>query len=390
MSPGGLSIGGQRAAQLAADSFFTWLALPPSTFWVNLNPDEPDRIVEERLGSTDAGRVLLEADLQMKRTVAKLIHPNTRAGDRFWDALQGESKCLSMRQWIVPKPALVRDKGDELFILDAPLEVKMENEYLASGGGVGGLDTCTEQSPEHDAYNEDLYRRTILPKLERAVNNAPEYADLRRVYASRVAAQWFRDRSMTEATAYDAIIGSGDVSRWPATEDWKPTDTFDRYVRSYREGEFEVERTTRQGNYLVTSVYVYGGVDFNDIPTEPVSETEFAEKHGRMATAARDGVGAPSEQDDADIVWLGGRVAERPPWDPYPEPPQPWSSPLFYVLTGLPLLAWLALGVLLLRRRRPGRGRGPGAGMDGPSAGPVSRGPVPEVPMPGAGAGGSQ
>ena len=62
-----ISFGGKQSAQLAADSFFTWLVLPPSSFTVSLNPDEPNRIIDAQLGRTDAGRVLLEADLQMKR-----------------------------------------------------------------------------------------------------------------------------------------------------------------------------------------------------------------------------------------------------------------------------------------------------------------------------------
>jgi len=75
-----VSFGGRQSAQLAADSFFTWLVLPPRSFTVNLNPDEPNRIIDAQLGKTDAGRVLLEADLQMKKTVAKLIHPDTARG----------------------------------------------------------------------------------------------------------------------------------------------------------------------------------------------------------------------------------------------------------------------------------------------------------------------
>ncbi|MFD6141371.1 hypothetical protein [Promicromonospora sp. NPDC060271] len=348
---GGVSVGGQRAAKLASDSFYTWLALDPETFWVNLNPDEPDRIVDERLGTTDAGRVLLEADFEMKRTVGKLIHPERKAGLRFWDSLRGVDKCLSMRQWIVPRPAVVRDAGDELLILDAPLEVKLENEYV-SEGGIADTSGCESISAKDAAHNEKVYRRTILPKLEKAVNEAPEYADLRRVYTSRVAAEWFRQRSATETTAYDSIIGSGDVTRWPATEDWTPQDTFDAYVESYREGEFDVTRETREGDYIVTNTYVYGGVDFLDVPTEKVPDAEFAQKYETTASAARQGITFPASDDAAGTVWMGGQAAERPPWDPIPVPASPWSSPLFYLVAGLPLAAWLVFGALLLRRER--------------------------------------
>jgi hypothetical protein len=56
---------GRNAAQQASEAFFVFLALDPRTFTVNLQPDQPNRIVDEKLGRTNAGRVLLEADLRM-------------------------------------------------------------------------------------------------------------------------------------------------------------------------------------------------------------------------------------------------------------------------------------------------------------------------------------
>src|SRR5262249_24767437 len=162
----------------------------------NLNPDEPNRIIDAKFGQTDAGRVLLEADLQMKKTVGKLIHPDTPAGATYWAALHGDAKCVSMRQWIVPGPATVREDKGQLYILDAPVRVRMETDYVKTTG-VGGTSGCTGQSQAETRYNEAVYRATILPQVERAVNTAPEYADLRRVYVSRVAAQWYRERSRT-------------------------------------------------------------------------------------------------------------------------------------------------------------------------------------------------
>lgn len=347
-----VSYGGRAAGQLASDSFFTWLALPPSSFTVNLNPDEPDRIIDSKFGTTDAGRVLLQADLRMKKTVAKLIHPDTAAGAKFWAALRGRRKCLSMRQWIVPKPAVVHEDGNKLYILDAPLNVKMETEYLKSKG-VGGDAGCEEQSSTDTQYNEDLYRRTILPNLIRAVNHAPEYADLRRVYTSRVAAQWYRQRSRTKTTAYSHVIDSGDVTAWPSRVKWSPQDVYRAYVKSYREGEFKIKRTTHEGNYLVTHVYLYGGVDFTHIPQDNLSARQFASRKPRMAASAATARDRPVVDPATGVTWLGGSSAQRPPWDPRPAPSSPLGNPWFYLATGLPVLAWLILSGLFLRRRTP-------------------------------------
>lgn len=348
-----VSFGGRESARLAADAFFTWLALRPESFTVNLNPDEPDRIIDEKFGKTDAGRVLLEADLQMKKTVAVLIHPDSKLGGEYWDALRGENKCISMRQWIVPKPAVVNESGNALHILDAPLEVKMETEYLKTKG-VGGSAGCSNQSGSDGDYNEAVYRTKILPVLEKAINEAPEYADLRRVYASRVAAEWYRQRSAKKTTAFSSIIGSGDASKWPLRENWSPRDTFDRYVKSYKEGEFSIRRTSRQGNQIITRLYVYGGVNFAQVPEDKVSDRDFAARHPGRDTAVNRALDAPTAEQGTNALWLGGRSTERPVWNPKPPPASALRNPLFYALTGLPVVSWLALGVFLWRRR--GRG----------------------------------
>lgn len=365
------SFGGREAAQLAADAFFTWLALPPERFTVNLNPDEPDRIIDADLARTDAGRVLLEADLQLKKTVAALIHPDTRLGEKFWESLQGEQKCLSMRQWIVPRPAVVHERDHELFILEAPLKVEMETEYYRSEGVTSDLG-CRRQSRADTEFNEQVFQELILPELEHAVNTAPEYADLRRVYVSRVAAEWYRQRSRHKTTVYHDLIDSGDVSAWPARVEWDPQEVYERFLDSYRNGEFTVERTTVDGGYLVTSVYVYGGVDFTRVPEHHLSHDEFDRHYPQLQTAVRRSLHGPVPDAHTAAVWLGGQSAERPPWNPYPTP-EPLRNPWLYVLALVPVLAWLTAGALLVRPHRRPRGPDPTptAPPDGPSGLPA-------------------
>jgi hypothetical protein len=201
----------------ASDAFFVWLALPPQSFTVNLNPSEPDRIVDSQLGRTDAGRILLEADLRMKKTVARLIHPRSRLGARFWAALdrlyesQSARACLSFRQWIVPAPATVSDNRGELYILKAPLDVKMESDYRRRRPVAGaGARPCPGQPQALEERSEALYRRMILPHVQRAVGRRPEYAALRRVYLARVAAEWYRRLGAREGGAF---VESGQLER---------------------------------------------------------------------------------------------------------------------------------------------------------------------------------
>ncbi|MER5360765.1 hypothetical protein [Streptomyces sp. NPDC002785] len=336
---------GITAATQSSDAFFVWLSLNPSAFWVNLNPTEPNRIVDDRLGRTDAGRVMLEADLRMKKTVGELIHPHSALGRKFWGGVQGD--CLSFRNWILPAPASVRQEGDKLYILDAPLDVKMETQYLASHGKSSAR-SCPQQDQATEDHNEELFRSLILPKLKHAINSAPEYAALRRVYLARVAAHWYRELSLAKETTYGHLIDSGDVDSWTTTGGWKPTDTFDRYVDSYTKGDFKVTDKTTRGNTTYVHTYVYGGVDLTNIPLEKISDERFTADFAKLPQNIDRSLQAPSNTDGGDTVWLGSPTPRQaaglgPSADPV--------SVGAWALRLLPVLL-LPLVVLLWRRRR--------------------------------------
>jgi hypothetical protein len=303
---------GLRVADLQSDAFFVWLSLPTSSFWVNLNPDEPERIIDAELGRTEVGRILLEADLQMKRTVGQLIHPDTTLGAQLWNGLGRGSDgqtCFSFRQWIVPGEAVVREDQDGLYILDAPLEVKLESEYLAAQGAAN-LPGCQAQDPTVAERNEALFSSLILPEIQRAVNEAPEYADLRRVYLSRVAAEWYRQRSLQHATTYQDLVDGGDIDPWTSKQPWSPRDVFDRYVQSYTEGEFDITRETRQGDWIETNTYVYGGVDFSSVLFDRVASSEFRATWPDLPDLVGHSFSEPTVDAALSDVWLGSEATE--------------------------------------------------------------------------------
>lgn len=366
---GAPSFGGNANAYMASDSFFVWLALPTSAFTVNLNPNEPDRIIDAQFGRTDAGRILLEADYTMKQATAKLVDPATPDGRQFLDALKG-SKCFSpQRKWIIPLPASVSTQGDSMYILDAPLDVKLEIEGMDLKPGIG----CPAQDAAITRQNDDLYRTMILPKIVDEVNHAPEYADLRRVYASRIAAEWYRQRSATKATAYSKIVDSGNIDAWTTKEPFSPQELFNRYRKSFYEGDATY---TWQTGDRTTWKLTIGGVDFTNIPMVNMSPKDFAKDHPTLPATASGSLFGPrlqssSQQNAPQQVWLGGLTSARPitqVWkgDPGVLIPMPKSvfgtslSPVLYATIVLPLAAWIGVGGALLWRRRrtagvPGR-----------------------------------
>jgi Xanthomonas XOO_2897-like deaminase len=314
---------GLATAKQSSDAFFTWLALPPQTFWVNLIIDQPDRIIDPQLARTDAGRIMLESDLLLKRTAGQVMNPDTPSGDAYWDEVEALfpnepwMACLDHRIWIAPQQATVRETGDELYILDAPLTVLMESHQMTDPQNANP--DCPPRDEATTDRMEDAYRRHLLPGMIQAVNTAPEYAPLRRVYLARVAAEWFRQRAGEKPTAVNRVINSGNVDRWALPPGaWNPLDVFNRYAHSYRNGDFSTTRSGRVNGQDYTWPMVFGGVDFSRTPRKSVSKAEFREKWPKLERRVRTAHRRPARRGGE--VWLGGETARQSARLPHPKP----------------------------------------------------------------------
>ncbi|MEU8619637.1 LAETG motif-containing sortase-dependent surface protein [Streptomyces sp. NPDC048623] len=319
--------GGDAKLQLASDAFFTWLALTPDRFWVNLNPIRPDVIMDKEFAKTDAGRVLLEADLTLKHDYADAMNPDKyERGERFWQAAPRTPEgmpCLPViRQWITPKPAKVREQDGGIYILDAPLKVNME---VPTGPDVpaGGCRLTEAQTRQAEA----LILSMIRPELERRVNEDASYADLRRVYSSRVAAEYVRRQDAVAPTDFRRIINSNDVSRWPLrgeNKDWDKKTVYDKYVYSFKNGDYKFERVYG-GKVWILSM---GGVDFSKAPKRDITRAQFTTEYRGLDRTTRNSVQTEVTYRSGGTAYLGGSSAEQPtiPEDPKPTP-TPTPSP---------------------------------------------------------------
>jgi hypothetical protein len=293
---------GLRAAEQASDAFFVWLSLPRSAFWVNLNPDQPDRITDAQLGRTDVGRILLEADLELKKTRGRLIHPDTPLGAQYWESVYSaglSSYCLSFRVWIAPGPAKIYEEHDAIHILDAPLVVQVAHQEVRTRPA-----GCKAPPTDIADQQEDLERRLVLPQLQQAVNEAPEYAGLRQVYLSRVAAEWYRQRSEHQPTGFSNLVDDGDINRWVSADPWSPTDVFDRYRTSYLQGEYTAQHRGRNG---IANVSV-GGVDFHAVELTRVGTDELRTAWSGVADTVDKAFDHPTQGKDGRF-WLGSTTA---------------------------------------------------------------------------------
>jgi hypothetical protein len=196
--------------------------------------------------------------------------------------------------------------------------------------------------------NVTVYQQIILPELEKQVNTDPGYADLRRVYLSRVAAEWLRRRAATKSTVFTPIIGSGDVSRWPARTAWSFQDVYKSYLKSFNEGDYTYKRDVEDGGQTITVTFTMGGVDFSQSPRKPVSATTFKKEHPTLPVTVSGSKKAPLAygSNDVNLTWLGGDAQQNHAAPPPTNPASPEGPGL--PITGSPVAAVAGVGTVLL------------------------------------------
>lgn len=331
--------GGERRMQLSSDALFTWLALTPDKFWVNLNPDQPGKVMDTKFGKTDAGRVLLDADLLMKYDFSEALNPDKHAeGKRYWDTAPRRNgmPCFpGTRFWIEPDEAKVREQDGGIYILDSPMDVSAQ--WLDVDYTVPGSTECTDLSDAEKKQIEVSVNANIVPIIQERVNKDPKYADLRAVYNARVAAEYIRQTDAKSPTDFRRIINSNDVSAWPIRaphQDWTREMVWDKYMKTYKEGIewFELKyggKIYKQG---------VGGVDFSKQPKRNISKTRFDRENRDLDNTTRNSrVSDDTSYRDTDTLYLGAgpsgdESGEDPGGDPTPTPshtgkPTPTGKP---------------------------------------------------------------
>ena len=326
----------------------TWLVLNPDEFWVNLNPSEPGRIIDSQLGETNAGRELLDADFQLKRSSATLMNPNTKLGAEYWRDLAGSSSsvCYGSRMWIVPGQVQVREDGGSLYILSAQLAVKAVPDHVAD------MPASCHYDVQTDARGQRLDQTMIVPLITKMVNTAPEYAPIRRAFMARIVAQWIRDRHASgQRTSFDSLIDSGNIGPAQLQNGWQPQQVFNAYVKSLKDGEFTYNTTFHQGGATYIQKITIGGVDFTSLNPTAVSAAQMNQDYPQLAQTAKLSVSQLTSSDGS--LWLGDTLV--PPsgstWSKVTDPVRSFASGR----TGILILVLAGLGVAIFGIRRGSR-----------------------------------
>jgi hypothetical protein len=252
----------QDAAGKLMEYFRTGLQLPNSMFWVNLRPDAADNIIDPYLEKTDIGKIFLDADLQLKKDLARLTNPDTKEGREYWDKLYQKAESLFgsndleiptvTRPWIVPDEIVVGETANTAYVYKATLKVMLEQDYLKDATAYNFSDPRLK---ELNAYSSELIRSAIIPKLIREVNASKRYAALRQVYYSLILAQWFKTKF-----EQGSGIDRKDLSGLTSASAWSKDTYYNAYKRSFSEGEYKKEQSVQTSSGITVRTYVSGGI----------------------------------------------------------------------------------------------------------------------------------
>ena len=269
----------EAATKKILNYFFVGLAIPNDAFWVNLRPDSPDNIIDPVLEQTEAGRILLEADVQLKQDTARFTSPETPEGKEYWDRLYAKagelfaSSDLTIptltRPWIVPDEIIVRETPDNAYIYKATMKVMLEEDYLKTSGaaglpGIGLYNFSDERHKKLNEYSSQLLRELIIPKMTREINTSKRYASLRQVYYSLIMAHWFKKKFTGSGGSYAGLIDSKDLVGLASQVPWSKAAYFKEYQRSFQQGEYNLKIPAQTVTGRVIRSYFSGGIKLGD------------------------------------------------------------------------------------------------------------------------------
>jgi tetratricopeptide (TPR) repeat protein len=334
-----VGIGFNNASSLSLNAFITGLSVPNNKFWVNLGPDEPDRIIDDQLRESEVGRIMLEADLQMKRDFAKYTcaHETDNASmDRLlaekknslvqqcMDKFPGEIKDLTnvhfthtIRYWIVPDKIYAYINGSEIFIINATLTINSVVEEphfrLSEQNPAMISDTCRDELnksvEEYSEYDREIEESAITPHVIKDINYGDKYESLREVYVALALAQWYKS-NFAPADILRNSLESSNLLHSTAITPWTPTDIWGRYMDSIKNNDerctwwFNTTTKTASGTINKTILRSRGGVRFRNIIDQIITIDEMpSELQNQVKMAITSAV-----IDEEDYVLLGNRL----------------------------------------------------------------------------------
>ncbi len=299
----------KKTAQKLISYFMTTLTIPEEEMWVNLSPQEEDRIIAEGLGQTMMGRDMLAQDYILKQITSSLMYPEEELGAKFWDRVYQQAQDqfgtaevptnTFNKVWIIPDKAEVYVNGFNVFVSEAHLKVMLEEDYLSLEHHDKGLDgqKADEQFTEQ---TKNIIREIIVPEIEKEVNQGKHFAPLRQIYHSMILATWYK-HNLKKGLMAALYVNKNKIKGVDVTDKDIKNKIYDQYIQSFKRGVYNYvkEDYNPVTRAVIPRRYFSGGEDF--------AQLSFIQREGQPSA---EWVKKMRARDHA-VVRVAGQVLDK-------------------------------------------------------------------------------
>jgi hypothetical protein len=290
----------QEKASLLIKYFLAALTIPQENLWVNLSTYEQNRVIPPSLSQTDLGADMLAQDYILKQVAASITYPESEIGKKYWDKLNnipfGDNSAKTspradaltrssfIKIWITAKKAKVYEGNNTVIIVDSKLNAMMDTDYIAMSSSLRGSAATKQSQPgiaTPSARNDQnaIFKQTILPQIEKDINEGKNFANLRQIYNAIVLGIWFKNKF--KESFYKSYLNKDNVKGIDTADKQAKDKIYNLYVEAFTKGVYNyVKKDYNPYAHKITRRQYYsGGGDFTT--TEVVGTTSPAEVASR-------------------------------------------------------------------------------------------------------------
>ncbi|MCK5215126.1 MAG: hypothetical protein KAR05_07225, partial [Candidatus Omnitrophica bacterium] len=232
--------------------FLASLTIPDRDLWVNLSPNEEDRIITDELALTEMGRDMLSQDYVLKQLAASMPYPESNLGRKFWDRVYTKARKMYNttnipvstfnKIWIVPQKAVVYEQNGNAFVAESSMKVMLEEDYIAMQkhlkAGASTSKVTKEEAEELSRISSEVVRNVLLPEIQKEINGGKNFAPLRQVYHSMILAAWYK-RTLRNSLLGQVYIGQAKVKGIDVADKEMKEKIYARYMESLKKGAYD-------------------------------------------------------------------------------------------------------------------------------------------------------
>jgi hypothetical protein len=149
---------------------------------------------------------------------------------------------------------------------------------------------------------KDLIRQTIIPLIEREVNEGQTFAKLRQIYDAMILATWYK-KALKESLLGKVYIDQHKLVGIENDDENDKEQIYQRYLQAFEKGVYDLikEEYDPRIDDVVPRKYFAGGYESKCLPSFGHSHDLLAARHHLPATA-RNRLTPSSTMNDRDTV----------------------------------------------------------------------------------------